>query len=88
MTISDIVNLGSAGAVILTVVLFLKYLQICHKVDKEERETERGQFIKLIGNDLHQVGVDLSKVAGSLDKVNDALGENTEILRKINGKGG
>lgn len=80
MNFGDLVNLGSAGAVIFTVSLFLAHLRHCQKVDQLERETERNKLTEIIVNDLAHVGEGLAKV-------NAALDENTTVLRELNKRG-
>jgi len=84
---SDLVNLGSAGAVIFTVGLFLAHLRHCQKSDQMEREAERDKLTRIIVNDLSHVGESLQEVKAGLVKVNSALDENTRSLRALNGRG-
>ena len=52
-----------------------------------EREAERDKLTGIIVNDLQHVGLNLEKVQNGLGAVNAALTENTNALRKLNGKG-
>jgi uncharacterized tellurite resistance protein B-like protein len=68
MNISDLVNLGSAGAVIVTVAFFLAHLRMAQRQDRAERESERASFMELIKNDLKHVGDGLQEVVKALRK--------------------
>ena len=68
-TLTGLVNLGSAGAVIMTVSLFLLHLRKCQTADRAEREAERVLLTDLIKNDLSHVTTGLVKVNEVLDKV-------------------
>lgn len=57
MDITSLVNLGSAGAVIITVGLFLKFLR-----------DERKRFDTMIGNHLHENSKLMEKVATLLEE--------------------
>lgn len=68
-TLTGLVNLGSAGAVIITVSLFLLHLRKCQAADRDEREAERATLTDIIRNDLRHVGDGLVKVNEGLEKV-------------------
>jgi hypothetical protein len=66
MNFGDLVNMGSAGAVIVTVGLFLAHLRSSQKESRAEREVEREQLTDLIANDLKHVTEGLEGVVSTL----------------------
>jgi hypothetical protein len=77
-TLTGLVNLGSAGAVIMTVSLFLLHLRKCQIADRAEREAERAALTDIIKNDL-------GHVTEGLVKVNDGLTRVVQELRERKG---
>ena len=88
MDIANIVNLGVAGAVVVTVALFLKHLYIAQKEARAERETERKLLTDIIVNDLNHVGRGLEKNVETLQDVANGLHEVRSALERLNEKKG
>jgi hypothetical protein len=78
---TTLVNLGSAGAVIITVGLFLAHLRKSQRGDREEREAERELLVDLVKNDLVHVGTALRETTEGLREVKDGLREVVSTLK-------
>jgi hypothetical protein len=83
MNFSDLVSLGSGGAVIVTVIVFLGYLRWAQKESRTEREQERKALTDIIVNDLTHVGTGLAAVNETLAKNNEVLSEAVYSLREV-----
>jgi hypothetical protein len=81
---TTLVNLGAAGAVIISLGLFLVHLRKTQALDREERESERGLLIDLIKNDLGHVGISLAETKEGLKEVKEGLKEVVCELRRRN----
>lgn len=81
---TTLVNFGAAGAVIVTVGLFLAYLRKTQALDREERESERGVLVDLIKNDLLHVGMSLAETKEGLKEVKEGLKEVVCELKRRN----
>lgn len=65
---------GSAIAVVVTVMLFLRHLRDCRLQDRAEREEERKRLLDVIVNDLAHVSESLVEVKVALQKLNGKRG--------------
>jgi archaellum component FlaC len=91
---TTLVNLGAAGAVIITISLFLAHLRKAARQDSEERgaerlasrqerEEERALLVGLIKNDLAHVGETLHGAKDELGAVVHSLNEVTGGLKDV-----
>ena len=77
----NLVGTGSSAiAVVVTVVLFLKYLKSSHEQDSKERELERNRLFGVLVNDLAHVTESLKDVHESLTCVKRSL---DEVVRRL-----
>jgi hypothetical protein len=79
--IATLVNLGAAGAVLIAIFMFLKYLNRAQILDREERKAERLMLVDLIKNDLIHVGLALRETTEGLKEVKDGLREVVSTLK-------
>jgi hypothetical protein len=79
--IATLVNLGAAGAVLIAIFMFLKYLHRAQMLDREERKSERMMLVDLIKNDLTHVSLALRETTGGLKEVKDGLREVVSTLK-------